>query len=149
MKHDITTLEQLDTLAATVAANLRGGEVLALSGTLGAGKTTFVQHLAKHLGVAERITSPTFTLMHVHATRHSSITHLVHVDAYRLSGPAEFAAIGIGDYLGAPGVVTVVEWAEKVTDIFPKQVTWLLFSLKGKKRSVEIKNRQLMNEATV
>ncbi len=139
MKRDITTLKQLDAFAATIASKLHGGEVLALSGTLGAGKTTFVQHLAKHLGVAERITSPTFTLMHVHATKHPTVTHLVHVDAYRLSGPAEFAAIGIGDYLGAPGVVTVVEWAEKVHTLFSKKNTQtLVFSVTDTKRSVTI-----------
>ena len=138
-KIDISTLTKLDAVAKKIARDLKGGEVLALVGPLGAGKTTFVQHLAKHLGVAERITSPTFTLMHLHNTKHSSVTHMAHIDAYRLSGAKELAAIGVEDYLGKPGIVAVVEWADKVKPLLKKKnVRWYTFATEQKKRTLTI-----------
>lgn len=136
MTQDISTLAKLDAFAKQTVVGFKGGEVLALVGPLGAGKTTFVQYLGKHLGVVERLTSPTFTLMHIHNTKHSAITHLVHIDAYRLSGPAELEAIGVEDYLGKPGVVSVVEWGEKVETLLPKKTQWLTFATVGKKRTL-------------
>ncbi len=113
--------------AERLAASLKGGDVIALMGPLGAGKTAFTQFLGRALGVRERITSPTFTLMHVHGTggRRSAvggrrIRYLVHIDAYRLAGAKALRAIGALDYLGAPDTVAVVEWAERVRSALPK-----------------------------
>lgn len=136
MTHDISTLAKLDVFAQRLAGELRGGEVLALVGPLGAGKTAFVQRLAKHLGVAEKITSPTFTLMHVHAAPHPRIHQFVHLDAYRLKSAAEFAGLGVADFLEKENAVVVVEWADKVRGVLPKQTRWLTFSHRGKTRSV-------------
>jgi tRNA threonylcarbamoyladenosine biosynthesis protein TsaE len=126
----IRSLRELRAFAKKFASTLRGGEVIALSGPLGAGKTTFVQYLGQALGVAERITSPTFTLMHVHAAPRSGsakrrIKLLVHLDAYRLGGPRALAAIGALDYLARPDTVAVVEWAEKVRRELPPSARWL------------------------
>ncbi|MEK7073221.1 MAG: tRNA (adenosine(37)-N6)-threonylcarbamoyltransferase complex ATPase subunit type 1 TsaE [Patescibacteria group bacterium] len=136
MTYDISTLAKLDTFAKRTAAALRGGEVLALEGPLGAGKTAFVQRLAKHLGVVEKITSPTYTLMHVHAAPHPRIHQMVHLDAYRLKSDAEFTGLGVADYLGKENAVVVIEWADKVARLLPKQTRRLIFSHRGKKRSV-------------
>jgi tRNA threonylcarbamoyladenosine biosynthesis protein TsaE len=138
----------MEAFVKRLAKTLRGGEVLALSGPLGAGKTTFTQALGRALGVRERITSPTFTLMHVHGVdvkrsngrkvgrrRNYPTTirpddHsprlLVHIDAYRLN-PRDLVAIGALDYLGAPGTVTVVEWAERVRRVLPPGICWIDF----------------------
>lgn len=136
MTYDVSTLAKLDTFAKHMAEELRGGETLALEGPLGVGKTAFVQRLAKHLSVAEKITSPTFTLMHVHAAPHPHIRQLVHLDAYRLKSDAELVGLGVADYLGKENAVVVIEWADKVARLLPKQTRRLIFSHRGKKRSV-------------
>ena len=132
-RETVRSLAGMAAFTRRFAKTLRGGEVLALSGPLGAGKTTFTQMLGKALGVRERITSPTFTLMHVHSVgRRTStvdvgrprIRLLVHIDAYRLN-PRDLIAIGALDYLGAPGTVAVVEWAERVRRTLPPAVTWI------------------------
>ena len=83
-------------------------EVIALLGPLGAGKTTLIQGIAAGLGVAERVTSPSFTLIHEHRGR----LPFYHVDLYRLS-PADVEGLGLDEYLGGQGVAAV-EWAERL-----------------------------------
>jgi len=95
------------------AALLRGGDLVVLVGPLGAGKTTWVQGLARGLGVRGPITSPTFVI----ARSHPSLVGgpaLVHADAYRISGAVEFDDLGLEE--SAEGSVTVVEWGEGVAD---------------------------------
>lgn len=139
MTQDVSTLAKLDAFAKRLALELRGGEVLALEGPLGAGKTAFVQRLAKHLGVAEKITSPTFALMHVHGAPHPRIHQLVHLDAYRLKSDAEFMGLGVADYLGNENAVVAIEWADKVAHLLSKKNTRrLVFSHRGKKRTVTV-----------
>jgi len=99
-----------------------------LRGALGAGKTVFVRGLARGLGVAarERIVSPTFTIARDYPFPGG---RLVHVDAYRLGGPDEYEAAG-GSELGGPGLVTCVEWGERVEEALPRdrivvEMAWL------------------------
>jgi tRNA threonylcarbamoyladenosine biosynthesis protein TsaE len=94
----------------TLAAHLDGGDIVALSGDLGAGKTTLVKGIAAGLGVAKDITSPTFTLMNVY----DGSPALVHIDTYRLEHEQELRDIGVEDYLGAPDAICVIEWPEKL-----------------------------------
>ena len=99
-------------LGARVAHHCRAGDVLVLTGDLGAGKTTFTQGLARGLGISDPITSPTFVIARTH--RHpSGGTDLVHVDAYRLSTPAAFDGLMVWD-MAAPPWTLVVEWPERV-----------------------------------
>lgn len=125
----VTSLAQMERFASALAKKMRGGEVIALSGTLGAGKTTFTQFFGKALGVKSRITSPTFTLMQVHRTQNAKrvtrITHFVHIDAYRLRGAKSLVAIGALDYIGEPHAITVVEWAERVKKVLPEKTMWI------------------------
>jgi tRNA threonylcarbamoyladenosine biosynthesis protein TsaE len=117
----IKDLDALDAFARAFAADLRPGDVVGLVGDLGAGKTTFVQRLAAHLGVHEAVKSPTFILMQVFETGPGAapegVARLCHVDAYRLKDEKELDAIGFADYAGASGTVTVVEWADRVPGI--------------------------------
>jgi tRNA threonylcarbamoyladenosine biosynthesis protein TsaE len=96
-------------LARRLAADLAGGEVIGLSGDLGAGKTVFVQGLADGLGAAEPVTSPSFTLVHEHAARF----RLYHIDLYRL-GPDQIEEIGIEELIAAEAVIAI-EWSERMS----------------------------------
>lgn len=107
-----------EAIAGQLAATLRGGECIALNGDLGAGKTQFVRGVVRGLGGDPRqVSSPTFVLLHIYqgATVRLPVYHL---DAYRVSGPAELDAIGFTELLEQGGVV-VVEWAERVADLLP------------------------------
>lgn len=114
----VKTVTELKRFAAKIAGALQGGEIIGLVGDLGAGKTTFVQALAAALGVPGAVKSPTFILMQLLNARPSGrMRTLCHVDAYRLEDWAELSAIGFSDYAGAPGVVTLVEWADRVPEM--------------------------------
>lgn len=90
-----------------------GGEVILLRGDLGAGKTCLVQGLAKGLGVAVWVTSPTFT---IHGEYSGGKLTLNHLDLYRLDDPASQEGLGIADMLGESGAVAAVEWPEMLAD---------------------------------
>lgn len=105
-------------IAKEFAASLAGGEIIALTGELGAGKTTFVKGLAKGLGVTKEIVSPTFSIMNVLPANKGAIKNLVHVDTYRLKNPNELDQIGLADYLGAADTVCVIEWPEIAEKLF-------------------------------
>ncbi len=109
--------------AKKFAITLKGGEVISLEGNLGAGKTVISKAIAKGLGVTEVVNSPTFVLMKVYPVRRrGKIQNLVHVDAYRLAGHAELLNIGLGDYLGQPDTVVLIEWGDTVKEILPHGV---------------------------
>lgn len=98
-----------------LARALRPGDVLLLHGDLGAGKTALTQGIGRGLGVADRVQSPTFTLVNEYGAdgRVPGITHLYHLDLYRLGGPDDLESIAFDDYLAAADGVTVVEWPER------------------------------------
>ena len=106
-------------LAQALAAALEAGEVIALDGPLGAGKTTLVRDLVEALGGdPAQVSSPTFTLLHQYRAR----LPVIHVDAYRLSGPGDLAGLGF-DELSEAGV-GVVEWADRVRAALPATRLW-------------------------
>lgn len=109
--------------AISIATNLRGGEVLALHGDLGGGKTTFAKGLAEGLKVNDIITSPTFVLLKVYPGKiGDKKIELVHIDAYRVESIEDIKSVGIEDYLDRQDVVLVIEWAEKIQEILPENV---------------------------
>lgn len=105
--------EETEALAARLAATLRPGDVVAVSGELGAGKTTFVRGVARALGVVEPVSSPTFTIGH----RYEAPVPVAHLDLYRLSGldPEEWG--DLEPYFD--GSIAFVEWPEHGTDWLP------------------------------
>lgn len=105
-----------------IGSSLKQGAILALTGNLGAGKTTFIQGLAEGLGIKARITSPTFILMRKH-------DNFYHVDLYRLEGNLddEVRSLGLRDVWEEKGNVVAIEWAEKIKDILPKETIWVRF----------------------
>lgn len=102
------------------AKSLQGGEIILLSGDLGAGKTTFTRGLGKALGVKQNVNSPTFVVMKVYHADTATVNKLVHIDAYRLNSGRDLMNIGATEYFGAEKTVVVIEWPEKVEDILPK-----------------------------
>jgi tRNA threonylcarbamoyladenosine biosynthesis protein TsaE len=101
-------------LAAALADALVDGDLLVLTGDLGAGKTCFTQGLGHGLGIGDRITSPTFTL----ANRYQGRLVLNHLDVYRLNSVAETLDLGLGE-LTEDGV-TVIEWGDKINEVLPQ-----------------------------
>ena len=131
MKKDTAIVEIMSSSAAQtfeiarlIGEKLKNGDLLALSGELGSGKTCFTQGLAKGLGVSEeyQITSPTFTLINEYPAR----CKLYHFDVYRLSGYSEFEDLGYEEYFAGDGVV-VIEWAEKIAKIIPRDSIFINF----------------------
>lgn len=100
-----------------IASRLHGGEVIALIGGLGAGKTTLAKGIARGLGVEDEVVSPSFTLIQQYEGR----LGLTHIDLYRLDGAEEFEMIGGEEFLYTDGV-TLIEWAEKIGDLLPKDL---------------------------
>jgi len=105
-----------------LAKECRGGEVFALHGDLGAGKTCLTQGLAAGFKIKGPINSPTFVIMKLYKINdHKSIKNLCHIDAYRLATADDLAAIGASEYLGRNDTVSVIEWAKQVKNIIPPQ----------------------------
>ena len=102
----IADSEGMRDFGAQLAGKLHGGDIVVLTGALGAGKTTLVQGLARGLGISDAVTSPTFVVERRHKPGDRGIG-LVHVDAYRLAGAAELRDLELDDH---PGDVVVVEW---------------------------------------
>ena len=94
--------------------------MVGLYGDLGAGKTTFVQAVAKALGVAETVTSPTFLIFRRYTLHDSCYTNLIHVDAYRLKNSEELRKLRFDELLADPRNLILVEWADRVVDLLPK-----------------------------
>ncbi|MEG1430560.1 MAG: tRNA (adenosine(37)-N6)-threonylcarbamoyltransferase complex ATPase subunit type 1 TsaE [Oscillospiraceae bacterium] len=112
MQYTTKSPEETENLAARLAQKLTPGTVLAFTGDLGAGKTAFVRGIATGLGICERVTSPTFTIVNEYE---GGRLPLFHFDMYRLGGPDELYDIGWEDYLARNGVCCV-EWSENVAE---------------------------------
>jgi tRNA threonylcarbamoyladenosine biosynthesis protein TsaE len=109
-----TSADQTRALAAEFAASLPPDTTLALHGNLGVGKTTFVQGLARGLGVTEAVTSPTFNIFTLHRGR----TNLLHLDAYRLETSQQVEDLLLADFMVTPWCLAV-EWPERISDWLP------------------------------
>lgn len=112
MNYTTNSPEETEQLGEALAKYLESGAVLAYTGDLGAGKTAFTRGLARGLGVAERVTSPTFNIVHEYL---GGRLPLFHFDMYRLYSSDELFDIGWEDYL-ARGGVCAVEWSENIAD---------------------------------
>jgi len=123
---------ETDAIARRLAGALLGGETIALIGSIGAGKTTWVQGLAAGLGCPEQPNSPTFVLQQWYragASASQAIDLLVcHLDLYRLDDPAEIARLGLLEPLDSQQV-TVIEWADRAGDLLPPDRLNLTFQL--------------------
>jgi len=114
------SVDETERCGEMLASSLHGGEVLAYTGNLGMGKTAFTRGLARGLGYAGRVTSPTFTIVNEYEGK----IPLFHFDMYRLSSSEELFDIGWEDYLSRGGVCAV-EWSERVSDALPDDTIYV------------------------
>ncbi len=122
--HDSINPDQTRQLGCKLGKMLKGGEVLAITGELGSGKTQLVQGIAQGLGIApSEITSPTFTLIHEHEGR----LPLYHIDLYRLETPHDIESLGLEEYFTRNAVVAI-EWAERATSLLPPDRVQIILS---------------------
>lgn len=135
MKKYITNSEiETKTLAGKLAQKFTTG-VIALTGELGAGKTTFVQGFAKGLGIKDSIISPTFVLIRQHEIPDSK-KMLYHIDLYRLEN---FSNLGLPEILSNLENIVLIEWAEKIKTLLPTKTIYISFeSLADNKRKITI-----------
>ena len=112
MEYTSNSPQETESLGADLAAKLAPGDVVAFTGDLGAGKTAFTRGMARGLGIRERVTSPTFTIVNEYE---GGRLPLFHFDMYRLNSSDELFDIGWEDYL-ARGGVCAVEWSEIIDD---------------------------------
>ena len=124
--YHIKTLDDLQTFARGLVAKLKGGDVVALAGPLGVGKTALVQFVAKELGIRASVRSPSFNVLKAYPVRPAArgISQLCHIDLYRLNKKA-WERLGFEEYLGEPQTVCFVEWAEKMQAALPRSAVWV------------------------
>ena len=111
-----TSPEQTESFGYELAKSLCGGDVIALTGDLGAGKTCLTRGIARGLGSTSHVSSPTFTIVNEYD---GGRLMLFHFDTYRLSGPDDFLMSGLDEYFYRDGVC-VIEWADRIEDLLPE-----------------------------
>lgn len=116
-----TSPEQTQQIAQDLAKNFKGGEVVALFGDLGVGKTTFIQGLARGLGIKRRITSPTFIIVRPYEININNrpIT-FYHVDLYRPQSRQDLKSLGLEE-ITRPDSIVAIEWSEKIKNLLPSK----------------------------
>ena len=121
-----------------IVSSLEKATVLALSGPLGAGKTSLVKEIAKELGVEETVVSPTFVIAKWYAPKRGDFDVLVHIDAYRIDTEEELVPLGFSKLLTEPRTLVVIEWPERVPTAL-SSTTVSLFTLghQGDVRTIE------------
>jgi tRNA threonylcarbamoyladenosine biosynthesis protein TsaE len=128
------TPEETQRLGERLGRRLREGVVVACTGKLGAGKTCFLQGLARGLGVSADVTSPTFVLVNVYQGR----LPVYHVDAYRTESLSELLDVGLEEILHGAGV-TIIEWADKILPLLPATaITVAIRGLGDEPRDIEL-----------
>lgn len=133
MKKFVTeSANQTKSLGKLLAEEICGGEIICLSGDLGAGKTTFTQGFLEGIGAEGPFTSPTFAIMKEYKLPaiDNKPKAVCHIDAYRIS-EKDLNSIGWKDFAGKKDFVTIIEWAEKIREALPEDAMCIHFKLKG------------------
>lgn len=140
--------EETKAFGAKIGSGLKGGEVIALSGELGSGKTTFVQGLASSLGIEKSVISPTFILMRSYEiVQNLNFRNLYHIDLYRLEENIgkELENLGVKDYWQKKENIFIIEWAEKAKDIISEGTIWIDFSyIDESSRKILVRDNKLL-----
>lgn len=134
MKVIVNTIEQTKDLAEVFAKDLKIGDVVLLSGDLGAGKTTFTQFVFKYLGVEGVVNSPTFAVLKTYNAKGITLNHF---DAYRIN-TAEAIECGFDEVISSREGITFIEWSQNIAELLPPDCIKVNISLDGDIRHFEI-----------
>ena len=126
------SVQETRAAGAALAERLKPGDVVALEGDLGAGKSELTRGIARGLGVTETVTSPSFTILNVYT---SGRCPLYHFDWYRLESAEELYELGMDEYLGGDGIA-VVEWAERCPEVVPEGSIHIRIEVTGEETRV-------------
>ena len=121
-KITISSLQELDNAAARFLELAGGNTVIAFSGELGAGKTTFIQAICRNLGIEVEVNSPTFSLVNEYFTPEGN--SIFHFDLYRIETPEELFDMGYEEYFYS-GSLCLIEWPEKAKELIPENALWV------------------------
>lgn len=133
MKKIIADIKETKAFASCFAKEIvkksgNKAKVIGLIGDLGAGKTTFTQAFAEAFGVKEKVLSPTFVIEKIYKLKgQGDFAHLIHIDAYRLNDPEELITLGWNEIIENPKNIILIEWADKVEKILPKDTQKIFF----------------------
>ncbi|MDR0554355.1 MAG: tRNA (adenosine(37)-N6)-threonylcarbamoyltransferase complex ATPase subunit type 1 TsaE [Treponema sp.] len=131
--------EETMAVGEKVGRSLARGDIVALRGTLGAGKTCFAKGIARGLGVCEEVTSPTYTII---AEYQGEKLPFYHIDAYRLNGDDDFTALGGEEFLYGDGV-SVIEWSERIPGSLPQDALIVELQFREGGRNIRITGSRL------
>ena len=134
MEYIVPTLEQTKHLAEQFADSLKVGDVVLLSGDLGAGKTTFTQFVFKYLGVQGVVNSPTFSVLKTYNAKGIVLNHF---DAYRIN-TSEAIECGFDEVISGGDGITFIEWSENIKELLPDQCIKINITLRGEDRVFDI-----------
>ena len=133
MKKEVINLSDLGSVAHKVLGyikeveNRSAGQVVALSGDLGAGKTTFTKEFANLIGVKENVASPTFVIERVYPIDINGFKNFIHIDAYRMKGGDDILALGWREQIENTENLIFIEWPEIVSGVIPKDALYIKF----------------------
>lgn len=134
---------EMEDLAKVFGQLAEAGDIVCLTGDLGAGKTTFTKAFAVGMEIEEHITSPTFTIIQ----EYDGKIPLYHFDVYRIDDPLELEEIGYEEYFFGKGV-TIIEWADMIKDLIPVESLWIEIRTESPiTRKVIIKGRKMLHES--
>lgn len=137
-KFESNSTDETIKFAKDLAVKLKAGDIVALTGELGAGKTCFTKGLAEALGVTEYVKSPSFTILNIYNENEKDLLPFYHIDLYRIENKLELVDLGLDEYVYGRGV-TVIEWAERIEDELPSNTIRVkLFYKSETSRSIEI-----------
>lgn len=132
---DITTFQELEIATKHIASLLKPGDILALQGNLGTGKTTFTKLLGRILGIHDDITSPTFTIIQEYRWKERKLYHL---DLYRIKDEKELDTLQVLELLHTHDDLMIIEWPEIVENWLPKHTKKLEFLLENNQRTLKL-----------
>lgn len=139
-KKDIETRNLGKRIAKCVLKN-KNAFVVGLKGELGGGKTAFTQGFAKGLGIKEKILSPTFVILKKFRIKNKRFKYLFHIDCYRLNKEKDLIDLGFKEIISSPENIVIVEWADKIKKIMPKNTHWISFGfIDENKRKIIVDN---------
>ena len=124
--------EETENIATEIAKTIPFGSCIALRGNLGAGKTVFARGFARGLNIDDIVSSPTFTLVKEYQTDNNQ--WLYHLDLYRISDSDAALAFGIDEYLSDPNGITLIEWPERIDDLFTSETIFIDIERTGENR---------------